>query len=158
MATELAQKIKACPPELPRAPLLIHQRCITNIPCQFHSWELIGHKCLDSQTSSSSVRGLILVPSVLMDNTLPKPTMEKIVNYVRTYQLLDVQKLITQNSSGVHKPKLYQTPLLMLKHLQSRPCFQIFIAYCILLVHYRGLRIFCNTAPQKSNSKSLTHT
>ena len=92
VATTLAQRVNVCPPEL-------HRRCMRqtardNTPADTLEMyykhtvsitfldELIGH--LRSQFANiqqQAMRGLIFVPSVLMDDTLPKPTIHEVVEY-----------------------------------------------------------------------------
>ena len=91
-AAALAQRVNTCPPELPRR--CMHQTARDNTPAETHEMyykpslsitfldELISHlKCWFFNIQQQAMRGLTFVPSVIMDNTLPKPTIDEIVEY-----------------------------------------------------------------------------
>ena len=92
IASELAEKINGCPPDLPRR--CKHQTARDNTPADTPELyykrtlsipfldELIGHiTSRFSNIQQQAMRGLTLVPSVLVDDTLPKPTIEELVDY-----------------------------------------------------------------------------
>ena len=92
VATALAQRDNACPPELPRR--CMHQAARDNTPADTPEMyykrtvsipfldELIGHlRSRFANIQQQAMRGLTFVPSVLMDDTLPKPTIHEVVEY-----------------------------------------------------------------------------
>ena len=92
VATALAQRANACPPELPRR--CMHQAARDNTPADTPEMyykrtvsipfldELIGHlRSWFANIQQQAMRDLTFVPSVLMDDTLPKPTIDEVVEY-----------------------------------------------------------------------------